>query len=205
MKYKTEEFLEQARTDESHSSLSRAEKTFADEAEAARVFSALKRKLSDIDEWNAHAMLSSFEIFDESGQLLETKKITTGAFLQISLTGTMKYDWVRVADIHEAAEEFIITVRPTFDPTGEKRDQTVVSHFFTDESTNNFCLLKRGSRIGLYVIGLNEKMNSSDTEGTLETVRNAAVNLGSYLGLQRGEWEKFCHHFLEDVAAKTAD
>jgi hypothetical protein len=205
MKYKTEEFLERARTDESHSSVSAAEKTFADEAEAARVFSALKRKLSDIEEWNAHAMLSSFEIFDESGQLLETKKITTDAFLQISLTGTMKCDWVRVIDIHETAEEFIITVRPTFDPTSETPYKSVVSHFFTDESVNNFCLLKRGSRIGLYVIGLNEKMNSSDTEGTLETVRNAAVNLGAYLGVQRGEWEKFCHHFLEDVAAKQAD
>lgn len=205
MKYKTEELLGQARLDESHSSLSCAEKTFSDEAETARVFGKLKTKLSDIDEWNAHAMLSSFKIFDESGQPSATKKIAAGAFLQIALTGAMKYDWVRVTDIHEATDEFIITVRPTFDPTDEKRHQAVVSHFFTDESTNNFCLLKRGSRVGLYVIGLNEKMNSADTEGTLETVRNAAVNLGSYLGLQRGEWEKFCHHFLEDVAGERED
>ena len=205
MKYQTEELLERARTDENHSSLSSAEKTFSAEAEAARVFTELKRKLFDLGEWNEHAMLSAFELFDESGRSPETEKITKGAFLRISLTGTMKYDWVRVVDIREAAEETIITVRPTFDPTGEKRDESVVSHFFTDESTNNFCLLKRGSRVGLYVIGLNEKMNSSETDGALETVRNAAVNLGSYLGLQRGEWEKFCHHFLEDVAADRAD
>jgi hypothetical protein len=198
MNYQTEELLERARTDESHSSLSSAEKTFSDEREAARVFSILKTKLSAIDEWNAHAMLSSFRLFDENGAPLETGKIEKGAFLQISLTGTMKYDWVRVTDIHDAAEEFIITVRPTFDPTAEKTDKSVISHFFTDESVNNFCLLKRGAQIGLYVIGLNEKMNAAETESTLETVRNAAVNLGSYLGFQRGEWEKFCHHFLDD-------
>lgn len=200
MKYKTEELLEQARLDENHSSLSSAEKTFADEAEAARVFGVLKAKLSDIDEWNAHSMLSSFEIFDERGQKLETKKPAVGEFLQISLKGTMKYDWVRVTDIYETAEEFIVTVSPTFDPTDESTDKSVTSHFFTGESTNNFCLLRRGDRVGLYVIGLNEKMNTQETDGTLETVRNAAVNLGSYLGLQRGEWEKFCHHLMEDAA-----
>lgn len=205
MKYKTEELLEQARLDEDHSSLSSAEKTFADEAEAGRVFGVLKAKLSDIDEWNAHSMLSSFEIFDERGQPLETKKLAVGEFLQISLTGTMKYDWVRVTDVSETAEEFIVSVKPTFDPTAENVDKTVISHFFTGESTNNFCLLRRGSRVGIYVIGLNEKMNSRETEGTLETVRNAAVNLGSYLGLQRGEWEKFCHHLMEDTAGEKAD
>jgi hypothetical protein len=198
MKHKTDELLERARLDESHSSLSSAEKTFSGEAEAARVFGALKAKLSNIEEWNSHAMLTSFRIFDESGKPLAANKLTIGAFVQISLTGTMKYDWVRVADIHEAAEEFIITVRPTFDPTAENADKSVVSHFFTDESTNNFCLQKSGARIGLYVIGLNEKMNTTETEGALDTVRNAAVNLGAYLGVQRGEWEKFCHHFLDD-------
>jgi len=180
--------------------LSSAEKTFADEAEAVKVFSILKAKLSDIDVWNAHSMLSSFEIFDERGQRLEPKKPAVGKFLQISLKGTMKYDWVRVTGIHETAEEFIVTVSPTFDPTDESADKTVISHFFTDESTNNFCLLRRATKVGLYVIGLNEKMNTRETDGTLETVRNAAVNLGSYLGLQRGEWEKFCHHLMEDAA-----
>ncbi len=205
MKHKTDELLEQSRTDENHSSLSAAEKIFSTEAEAARVFEILKTKLSDIEEWNAHAMLSSFKLFDENGQPLETNQITVGAFLQISLTGTMKYDWVRVIDIHEAAEEFIVTVRPIFDPTSENPDKSLVSHFFTDESTNNFCLSKSGAQVGLYVIGLNEKMNSRETGGALETVRNAAVNLGSYLGLQRGEWEKFCHHFLDDFDGGKED
>jgi hypothetical protein len=205
MKYKTDDLLELMRLDENHSSFSSAEKTFADEAEAARVFGVLRTKLSNIDEWNAHAMLSSFKLFDESGQPLETRKLAVGEFLQISLTGTMKYDWVRVTDVSETAEEFVVTVRPTFDPTAESADKNLTSHFFTDESTNNFCLVRKGAQVGLYVIGLNEKMNASETEGTLETVRNAAVNLGSYLGVQRGEWEKFCHHFLEDVAGEQAD
>ncbi|HEY0461873.1 MAG TPA: hypothetical protein VGC97_22260 [Pyrinomonadaceae bacterium] len=204
MKFKTDTLLEQSRLDESHSSFSSADKTFDDERAAAKVFSTLKAKLLDADEWNAHAMLSSFELFDERGQPLTTKKLAAGGFLRILLTGTMKYDWVRIVDIYEAPDEFIISVKPTFDPTAEAPDKSVISHFFTAESTNNFCLVRRGDRVTLCVIGLNEKMNARATENTLETVRNAAVNLGSYLGVQRGEWEKFCHHFMEDFAEGRA-
>lgn len=204
MKFKTDELLEQSRLDEEHSSFSSAEETFDDQSKAAKVFSILKAKLFEADEWNAHAMLSSFELFDENGKKLPTEKLAEGCFLRISLTGTVKYDWVRIVDIYEAADEFIITVRPTYDPTAETVDETVISHFFTDESTNSFCLVRRANTVTLCVIGLNEKMNSEETSGALETVRNAAVNLGSYLGVQRGEWEKFCHHFMDDVAKQRA-
>jgi hypothetical protein len=206
MKYKTDDLLEQARLDEEHSSIASAEKTFADETESAKVFSILKTKLLAIDEWNAHSMLSAFELFDENGQALQSKTPAVGIFMRIALKGTIKYDWIRVIDITDAPDEFIITVRPTYDPTEEKPDKTVISHFFTDESTNNFCLVRKAAQTALHVIGLNEKMNAQKTEGVLETVRNAAVNLGSYLGVQRGEWEKFCHHLMEDAArAQAAD
>lgn len=200
MKYKVDDLLEQARRDPDHSSVASADKTFPDEAESKEIFSLLKSKLENVHEWNAHALLSSFKLFDESGRAREGEKIAVGAFLRISLTGTIKYDWVRVEDIRERADEFIIRVRPTFDPTGETPDKSVVSHFFSDESINNFCLFRKANMVAVSVIGLNEKFNASETGGALETVRNAAVNLGSYLGVQRGEWEKFCHHFIEDSA-----
>lgn len=205
MRYKIDELMEQARRDEDHSSFCAAEKTFASEAEAVKVFSALREKLFDINEWNVHSLASSFKLFDENGQPCENRKLAVGAFLQISLKGTMKYDWVRIVDIRDAAEEFIVTVQPTFDPTGEADERNRTSHFFTSESTNNFCVVRRGSSVWLYVVGLREKMNVSDTEGVLEAARNAAVNLGSYLGFQHGEWEKFCHHFLEDVSSEQAE
>jgi hypothetical protein len=204
MKFKTDDLLAQASRDENHSSISSAEKTFSDEAQSGRVFSDLKVKLANVDEWNAHSMLSSFKLFDERGQELQSNKIGVGVFMRISLTGTLKYDWVGVRDIHKAADEFIITVAPTFDPTDKTTDKSVTSHFFTNESNNNFCLLRKGHMVALYVIGLNEKMNTDETESTLEKVRNAAVNAGSYFGLQSGEWEKFCHHFMEDAAAGQA-
>ncbi|MEP6900851.1 MAG: hypothetical protein ABJA66_03815 [Actinomycetota bacterium] len=200
MDFKTDNLLNQANLDTHHSSLSSAEKTFADEARSSEVFSALKAKLLNIQEWNDHSMLSSYQLFDENGQTLKTEKLAVGQFLRISLKGTLKYDWIRILDIVEAADEFIITVKPASDPTAEKTDKSVISHFFTDESTNNFCLLKRANTVAFYVIGLDEKQNTSETKNALETIRNVAVNLGSYLGIQKGEWEKFCHDFLNDAS-----
>lgn len=199
MKYKTDALLESARLNEKHSSVSSAEQDFADEGKAAEVFSAVKRMLLSLDEWNEHAMLSSFALFDRNGNETAENDFSVENFMRISLKGAMKYDWVKIADIYEAENEFVITVKPTFDPTEEKRDENVTSHFFTDEAENNFCLVRKSHRIGLYVIGLHEKMNSAETGGSLETIRNAAVNLGSYLGIQTSEWEKFCHHLLDDV------
>ena len=138
MSFKTDELLNQANLDEDHSSFSSAEKTFAGETQAAQIFRVLKAKLLSINEWNTHSMLSSFRLFDESGQTLANDELAVGVFMRIALKGTAKYDWVRVIDMHEAADEFVITVKPTFDPTAEDIDKSVVSHFFTDESTNNF-------------------------------------------------------------------
>ena len=147
-------------------------------------------------------MLSTYALFDENGR--EINEINVGTFIRISLKASGKYDWIRVIDIYDAPDEFIITVKPTFDPTTENRETSAISHFFTDEATNNFCLFKKAETVAFYVIGLNEKTNTNETGGAIETIRNVAVNLATYLGMQKGEWEKFCHHFLEDAADQNS-
>ncbi|MCD9189327.1 MAG: hypothetical protein LUM44_23120 [Pyrinomonadaceae bacterium] len=202
MEYKTDELLKSARLNENHSSVSAAEHNFADEGKASEAFSTVKQMLLSIGEWNEHALLSSFALFDRAGKETAGNDFSVGNFMRISLKGAMKYDWVRLAAIHEAENEFVLTVKPTFDPTAENRGEKVISHFFTGEAENNFCLVRKSHQVGIYVIGLHEKMNSTETDNSLETIRNAAVNLGSYLGIQTSEWEKFCHHLLDDAAEK---
>lgn len=169
-------------------------------AEGEKLFFLLKTKLLNIDEWGKHGSLSSYKLFDESGHSLADKNLFVGIFIRISLKATGKYDWVRVIDIYEAADEFVITVQPTFDPTEEKPDKTVISHFFTDASTNNFYLLKKNESVKFYVIGLNEKRNTNETENIVESVRNLAINIGSSLGFQKNEWENFTHNFVKSAA-----
>ena len=200
---KTDDLLKLAEENPNESSISSAEKSFDDERKAAQVFAALKAMLLEIGEWNDHSLISTYVLFEENGQESVSQNLSVGKLIRLALKASGKYDWIRIIDIFESENEFIITVKPTFDPTAEKVDESVISHFFTDESTNNFCLCRRRETVTFYVIGLNEKQNTSETGGALETVRNVAVNIGTYLGIQKSEWEKFCHHFLEDAAAQN--
>ena len=105
MKYKTDDLREKAAQDENHSSLSAAENEFADESAAQQAFATLRGKLSNVQEWNAHGLVSSFELYDESGEPSPDKKLAVGKFLRISLPATFKYDWVRVESV--APEAFV--------------------------------------------------------------------------------------------------
>jgi len=180
------------------SSVSLAKRTFLSDAEAKEFFNQTKTKLLNLDEWNKNSTPSNYELFDENGSVSVTKTISIGKFIRIGVPGSGKYDWVRVIDIYDAPDEFVLTVQPTYNPTATPPDKTVTSHFFKDEATNNFCLQRDDTSVTLYVVGLNEKANVKEADNPLEAARNVATaNLGYYLGLQKAMWTEFCKNFLE--------
>ncbi len=181
------------------SSVAHAARNFSDAAEAEKYFEKFKQKLFRIKKWNADSGLSTFELFDENGarQAPEaTAKL--GDFIRITLTGSGKSDWVKITRIDdERADEIVLTVQPAHNPTEKDTNQTVTSHFFTADSSNNFCLQRTNQAVKIYVVGLNEKSNTHDTNNIIETARNVATaNLGHYLGIQKAEWTTFCENFL---------
>ncbi|HXG86074.1 MAG TPA: hypothetical protein VNI84_18790 [Pyrinomonadaceae bacterium] len=185
------------------SSISRAERQFGTEREAEKCFGELKGKLFRVERWNADSGLSSFELFDATGKSCERETAKVGDFIKITLAGSGKSDWVKIIDTDNAPDEIILTVQPSYNPTESAPDKSVISHFFTVESTNNFCLERKGATLNFYVIGLDEKSNTRDTNNIIETARNVATaNLGHYLGIQKGEWTTFCENFLEVEAEK---
>lgn len=198
MSFKTEELLRQAEALPSgESSIIRVERGFSDEGETTGFFSELKQSLLDISHWNRVSGLSSYQLFDSSGRPASDHNIKVKSFIKIKLTGSGKSDWVRVEDIYQTENELVITVRPSYDPTDEPQQTGKTSHFFWSQATNNFCAVKTGALVNLYVIGLSERQNTEQTENVVETVRNAAVaNLGYYLGIQKAQWTKFCKSFL---------
>jgi hypothetical protein len=179
------------------SSVSNATRNCSSETEAKNVFQRLIQKLFNIEQWNAESNLSSFALFDENGFAKMEKIPAVGDFIRISLPGSGKDDWVKIVEIHDAADEIVLTVQPSLNPT-DKEDNSTTSHFFTNDSTNNFCLQKKGIELNFYVIGLGEKSNIKDTSGIVETVRNfATANIGHFLGIQKAQWQNFCDNFVE--------
>lgn len=190
----------QARSSESgESSIASSSRALSDVSDAENLFHRLRQKLFQIEEWNAESVLTSFALFDRNGTARDSESsAVVGDFIRLSLTGSGKNDWVEIVEIHDSTDEAVVTVKPSYDPTENQPDKDATSHFFTDDSTNNFCLGKNRETVSFYVIGLCEKTNTSKTENFIETVRNVAVaNIGSYLGIQKGEWQNFCKNFLE--------
>lgn len=184
------------------SSVASATRVLQTTTEAETLFSDLHRKLFQIEHWNVCSNLSTFELFDETGNAQPTKLAAIGDFVKITLPGSGKDDWVKITSISEAQDETILTLKPSPNPVDKENDQNV-SHFFTGVSTNNFCLQREAAKIIFYVIGLDEAANTEETSGVLETVRNfATANLGRLLGIQKTQWETFCSNFLEIEKSK---
>jgi len=179
------------------SSVTNATRNCSTQTEAENVFQRLKQKLFHIQQWNAESNLSSFTPFDGNGCVKTDKIAADGDFIRITLPGSGKDDWVKIIEIYETADEIVLTIQPSHNPTDEW-NQSTTSHFFTGDSTNNFCLQRHGSKIKFYVIGLCEKSNTEDTSGIIEIVRNfATANIGYFFGVQKAQWQDFCDNFVE--------
>jgi hypothetical protein len=179
------------------SSVTSSTRLYTTETEAESVFRQLIKKLYSIENWNVESEITSFSLFDADGTPQPQKTAAAGDYIKTTMPGSGKDDWIKIVEITESPDEIVLTVQPSRDPTDEG-DETTVSHFFAADSTNNFCLQKKGAKITFYVIGLDEKSNIEDTGGIVETVRNfATANIGCYFGIQKTQWQTFCDNFIE--------
>ena len=179
------------------SSITSASRSFPKTHDADEFFNELRPEFFRVREWNQRATLTSFELFGEKGDISERQNAVVGDFIRLSMAGTGKYDWVKIIEIIDEPGEAILTIKPSYDPTENRPDKNTISHFFTSEATNSFCLERSNAIVSFYVIGLSEKTNTDETENFVEKVRNVAVSkVGPYFGIQKGEWKTFCANFL---------
>lgn len=191
-----EQLLERANSSEDgDTSVSSARRHFTDNATSASFFRDVCDRLLMIAEWNKNSSVTEYELF---GPGHDDGRIRVGTFIRIKLYGSGKSDWVRVLSITAEPEEMVLTVKPSYDPTDEPVDESLTSHFFGPEATNNFCVQLNGKAVTMYVIGLNENQNMKFTDSLIESARNAAVaNVGYYSGLQKTIWKQFCKNFMK--------
>lgn len=192
-----QKLLEAAKVDE-YGSIVSAERDFADSKQAREAVVYYKNAILNLDVWNKNSVINSYALFDKNGREINNKPLAENLFLRIGMPGAGKYDWVKIARISSSPDEYLLTVKPTHDPTKRTAGSRETSHFFIPESSNNFCLQRHERRVKFYVIGLDERQNMSETKNTLESVRNAIVaNAGYYLGVQKNEWTTFSKNFLD--------
>ncbi|PYT00434.1 MAG: hypothetical protein DMF63_07655 [Acidobacteria bacterium] len=195
---KIEQLIEAANASpDGDTSFNVAKRIFDDVEKCDAFFDETCANLLNIDEWNRNSSATNYKLFDDTGAAAGTSKIVAGRFIRIGLYGSGKYDWVRVVEIADEKDEFVLKVKPSHDPTQDPIDPRSISHFFGPEAENNFCVQRNGKTVAFYVIGLNEKQNTKFTDGLIEAARNAAVaNVGYYTGLQKAVWKEFASNFV---------
>ena len=180
------------------SSITSASRTFPNTHDANDFFNRLRAELFRVREWNEKTTLTSFELFDETGNMSKRQTAIVGDLIRLSMAGTGKSDWAKVIEIVDEAGEAILTIKPSYNSTGNEPDRNTMSHFAASTSTHSFCLEKNNAVVSFYVIELSEKAKNTDKTGNfLKTARNVAVSMvDRYFGIQKGVWKTLCVNFL---------
>lgn len=167
----------------------------ASEAEAIHLFKTVKERLLDVNQWTeiAGGAMSDFFLTDAEGNLVQ-RKATSGDHIRIDIPGPGSqtgggYDWVTIEEIKmqalDDAEVLSMTVRPSANPLTGSED---TAHFLTDEATSTFQVKRIGRTIYAEEHGRNEVPNT-DTENTLDNIRNTFVGWGAKVGFSYPQWK----------------
>jgi hypothetical protein len=172
---------------------------FATEEESKQFFQIAKERLLDVNHWRKIAgnATADFQLTDEEGKPVN-RTAKEGDHFKIDIPGPGSItgegnDWVKIESIQEDENYIGIRVRPTSNPTNERKD---IAHFFNDNSTSSFIIKKEGKKITAGVYGRNEKPNTK-TETVVDKIRNATVATGAISGFSKLQWKSLVNGLIE--------
>lgn len=181
-----------------------SKKEYPSAEEARAKFQKSAAKLFDVNGWQvySHDKLSEFCVVDEKGQR-QDRPVQKGDYLRIDLPGPGSssgdgYDWVRVEQLveHYADEEYEaagFTVRAASNPCNADPD---TAHFFKASATSTFMVERQGSTIVAEYHGRNEVINTEESRGVADKVRNTLVGAGAKAGLSEVKWQDLINSFI---------
>lgn len=178
----------------------------SDSKEAKQLFIESRSRLLDVNRWHklCGALSAGFQLTDENGNEVQ-REARVHDYFKIDIPGpgtkTGKgFDWVQVEKIEEKKDEgadsesIIMTVRPAENPLKKEGD---IAHFYTEDATSNFMLMRQRNEIIAAVHGRNEVPNTS-TSKLIDKARNAVVGVTALAGLSTPQWSTLAHAWIKD-------
>lgn len=164
-----------------------------DEESAKNFLQLARSRLLDINRWyeTAELPVASFVLTDEYGGEALKAVPSEGDNVRIDIPGPGPasgngYDWVVITDIKEVNDEMCsITLRPTSNPLELNND---TAHFFKNVASSTVVVERQGNEVIAHYHGRNETANT-DTDSTVDNVRNALVGAAAKLGLSYPQWK----------------
>jgi hypothetical protein len=168
-------------------------------------------RLLDVNVWDqiCGPLSAKFRLTDPSGNKI-TGPAKPGDHFMINIPGPGPsagegYDWVEVEALDDKRnpsgndESIAIRVRPTASPLNRDSD---TAHFFSEDATSSFRVVREGTKVRAEVHGRNEVPNT-DVDKTVDKVRNAVVGTGAAAGMSSPQWNSLVNGLLDpskDVA-----
>jgi hypothetical protein len=175
-----------------------------DASTARQLFQIAKQRLLNVNAWHQLTGIATaaFRLTDESGNKVH-RSAQLGDHFKIDIPGPGTVtgegnDWVQIEAIEENAtddkEIIAIRVRPTSNPQNNKED---VAHFFSDETTSTFSVIRQGNTVTAAVHGRNEKPNLK-SENIIDKVRNVIVAATAIAGMNKPQWKSLVKGLLSE-------
>ena len=176
--------------------------TLADDTAAKNLFLQAKQKLLNVNRWHEWSGKGSavFQLTDEKGNAVD-RNVQLGDHFKINIPllgniGGEGYDWVQVEAIDNHSEKnreaIAIRVRPANDPSNTKEE---ITHFFSDEASSTFSVIRTDNAVTASVQGRNEKPNT-DAGNVMDKIRNTIVATGAMMGLNKPQWKSLARGLL---------
>lgn len=171
------------------------ERIVRDPLKLKATFNEARDRLMNINNWASlvDGATSTFGLLDNKGQ--EVARIPKeNDYVKIDIPGPGPlqgngFDWVTITKIDDRPEDLyvMITMKPS--PPPNKTDSNKVAHFFKASSSTTLVVKIDGENLMVIYAGRNEEINS-ESDRSLDNIRNMFVGLGAKLGLSHPQWEK---------------
>jgi hypothetical protein len=161
------------------------------EKTAVVFYELVKNRMQHVNSWAAMAgkLSAEFQLVNKEG-LEVFRKAQEGDYLRIDIMGPggtsgNGYDWVKIEQLQDEPDRFGFRVRPTSHPSALR---TVPDHFYDDESTSTFQLIRAGRRVIVSISDRNTKPNSK-AGNVVDKVRNQMVAWAARARFSEIQWQ----------------
>lgn len=164
---------------------------------ATALFNEAKQRLLDINNWQnlCGGKGATFQLVDKHGNALPQTKPEVGNLIKIKLPAPSNkkgdgYDWVRIEKFENTTnlisdEEIVgFRVRPVSNPADHSEES---AHFYTNDATSSFLVVRRASTVYAMERGRNEQPNP--VGGFWNKIRNTIIAFGAMMGLAVPQWK----------------
>lgn len=179
----------------------------SNEQAARQLFQNARLNLLNVNSWQTLTGDGvAFQLVNEYGEEVHALA-QEGNYFRINIPGLIGTkeghgnEWVYVEKIEEGKlnhHEFTaLTVRPSAPPFAGSKE---TAHFFSDDATSTFCVVRNNNRVVVSVSGRNEKPNTN-THHASSWIRNLIVALGAMIGLNKPLWKSLAKGIIRKKGA----